>query len=452
MRMWWTIAVLMLVMTIGVWAADNGFPVRIAVMADPHIFPQSLNPSGEAFDRYVSNDRKLLAESEAILQRAVQDILIAEPDLVLIPGDLTKDAELESHLLMVSMLGLFKERGIPVYVVPGNHDVNNPHAFRYAGDQRFRVPTITASDFERIYADFGYNQAIRRDPHSLSYLVQPYPWLWILCIDSAIYEENKILGYPVVGGAIRPQTMEWILEILDQAKVEGIRVMAQLHHGVVAHFDSQPKVFPEFLLEDWEQVATLWADAGLSVVFTGHFHAQDVAMIETVQGNRLFDILTGSLVTFPNPWRMVEIASDFTIRITSYRIEEIDYDTKGMPFQQYSEEMLVQGLLKQTQWLATEFLVRMGTDPVEAAEMAKTMIQMRVMGLSIGEIAVDVLKRVLQGDQRPDLVSGLAAQLLSRSENPVFRDVGQMLMGLVYDDFPPDNHLTLCWNTLEVVD
>ncbi len=429
----------------------GGFPLRIAVMADPHLFPQELNPKGAAFERYVSNDRKLLAESEAILESAIRDILNQKPHMVLIPGDLTKDAERLAHEQMVESLGIFLRHGIPVFVVPGNHDILNPNAFRYEGDSRIRVPTISPEEFSQLYWDFGYGQAIRRDPHSLSYLVEPVPWLWVLCIDSAMYEDNKRLGYPVVAGGIREQTLEWLLEIMAEAKTEGKRVIAQLHHGVVAHFDAQPLAFPEWLIEDWEETATILADAGLSIVFTGHFHAQDVSMLETGQGNRIFDILTGSLVTFPNPWRMVEITEDFLLQITSHRITEIDFDTQGMTFTHYSEEMLVRGLLAQTEWLAVEFFERMGNDSNEARKIAQTFVEMRVAGVGIADIAVNLLKRVLQGDQRPDFLTGLAAQVLVHSEHPVFREVGQLLQGLAYDTFPPDNHLTICWNSLEVI-
>jgi len=445
----WIVALILLSMPISL--IGGGFPLRIAIMADPHLFPQELNPKGAAFERYVSNDRKLLAESEAILESAIRDILKHKPDMVLIPGDLTKDAERIAHERMVEILEIFSRHGIPVFVVPGNHDILNPHAFRYEGDARIRVPTISPEEFSQLYWDFGYGQALQQDPHSLSYLVEPVPWLWVLCIDSAIYEDNKSLGYPVVAGRIRGPTLQWILEIMEEAEKQGKRVIAQLHHGVVAHFEAQPLAFPEWLIEDWEETATILADAGLSIVFTGHFHAQDVSLLETEQGNRIFDILTGSLVTFPNPWRMVEITEDFLVRIASHRITEIDFDTQGMPFAQYSEEMLVRGLLAQTEWLAIEFFERMGNDPEEARKIAQTFVEMRVAGVGIADIAVNLLKRVLQGDQRPDFLTGLAAQVLVHSEHPVFQEVGQLLQGLAYDTFPPDNNLTICWNTREVI-
>jgi hypothetical protein len=96
-----------------------------------------------------------------------------------------------------------------VYVVPGNLDVNNPEAAIYDGDKAFPTPSISASEFSNIYSSYGYNNAIARDPNSLSYVNQLYSELWLLGLDDCKYEDNKDIA--IVACRIKPETMKWIL-------------------------------------------------------------------------------------------------------------------------------------------------------------------------------------------------------------------------------------------------
>ena len=83
----------------------------IIVMSDIHVMaPQLLEGRGAAYDNYLSQDPKLLEYSGEVLEYLVGKTLQHNPDLVIIPGDLTKDGELVSHQLVVSILGLLLQR------------------------------------------------------------------------------------------------------------------------------------------------------------------------------------------------------------------------------------------------------------------------------------------------------------------------------------------------------
>ncbi len=72
--------------------------VKIAILSDIHVMDQSLLvKDGPAFQAYLNQDPKLLEFSSEILEVTVNDIIAKNPDLVLIPGDLTKDGERISH-------------------------------------------------------------------------------------------------------------------------------------------------------------------------------------------------------------------------------------------------------------------------------------------------------------------------------------------------------------------
>ena len=88
---------------------------KLLVISDPHYFDPSLGPSGPAFESYLTHDRKLIAESDAIM-RALVDLVPAEnPQFVLISGDLTKDGELLSHQSVAGYLQRIKAGGRRVF-------------------------------------------------------------------------------------------------------------------------------------------------------------------------------------------------------------------------------------------------------------------------------------------------------------------------------------------------
>ena len=82
----------------------------IIVMSDIHVMaPQLLEKKGTAYENYLNQDPKLLEYSGEVLEYLVEKTLERNPDLVIIPGDLTKDGELLSHQLVVNILGKLRQ-------------------------------------------------------------------------------------------------------------------------------------------------------------------------------------------------------------------------------------------------------------------------------------------------------------------------------------------------------
>ena len=82
----------------------------IIVMSDIHVMaPQLLVNRGTAYENYLNQDPKLLEYSGEVLEYLVGKTLQRNPDLVIIPGDLTKDGELLSHQLVVNILGKLRK-------------------------------------------------------------------------------------------------------------------------------------------------------------------------------------------------------------------------------------------------------------------------------------------------------------------------------------------------------
>lgn len=281
---------------------------RMAILSDVHLMaPQLLRKPGKAFDEYIAQDRKLLRESPELLDSAFAHVTAASPQVVLVTGDLTKDGERVSHEMLVSRyLRPARERGIRVFVIPGNHDVNNPHARAYDGDSNERTATVSAAEFARIYHDFGYGEAIARDAASLSYAVQLDSRTRLIAVDACRYEDNDFeKDVCVTGGRIKSETMEFVRRQAEEAHRMGQDVLMAMHHGVVSHFDWQDRVMGEYLVDNWKSCAKEIAGMGIKVCFTGHFHAQDIS-----ERDGLYDIETGSTVSYPHPYRFVDIDTE----------------------------------------------------------------------------------------------------------------------------------------------
>jgi len=316
---------------------------KIAVLSDIHVMDHSLLVNdGSAFQAYLKKDRKLLAESYDIFTEAISELITAKPDLVLISGDLTKDGELVSHNTVAGLLTTLSNAGIKVRVICGNHDISNPFAVSYNGANTTPVPTITPAGFKSIYSNFGYSDAVYTDPVSLSYITEPLPNLWIFCIDDCEYYGNNDTT-DVVAGTIRPQTMSWIMTHLAEAKQKGKTIIGMEHHGVVEHFTGQSLYFWEYVLQHWQTTSDSLMNAGLNVILTGHFHANDITK-KTTGSKFLFDIETGSTVTYPCPYRMITYYKDSAFSITTNFITKCNYNTNGIPFTTWAQNHLESGM------------------------------------------------------------------------------------------------------------
>lgn len=344
MKKWYRITLLLAGLVVkSIAAAELNEPMKICVISDPHLYDSSLGTSGSAFEAYLTQDRKMLAESEAILKAALGLIQQQKPNILLIPGDLTKDGEKLNHEKMVQYLTDLEKTGVAVYVVPGNHDIMNPDAVKFEGANVLPVPSITAEEFATLYADFGYHEAVARDTHSLSYVTEPISGIWLFGIDACQYKNNAGTS-PVTSGSLSSETMAWLLSKLQEARQNGKVAIGILHHGLLEHFLGQKSFFSEYVLDDYQTVSQQLAQAGLQLVFTGHFHAQDITMRSWPDGSMLYDVETGSLLSYPVPVRTVVLQPDLSAQFTSENVQSIDYNLNGKAFPQYAMEFLTAGV------------------------------------------------------------------------------------------------------------
>jgi 3',5'-cyclic AMP phosphodiesterase CpdA len=262
-----------------------------------------------------------------------------KPDILLIPGDMTKDGELANHQIVAGLLNELAAMDVKIFVVPGNHDINNSDALDFSTSPPSLATHTSVDDFTSVYGDFGYDDAIYKDENSLSYICAVNKKLWILGIDACRYEDNEPGESPITGGRIKEETMTWIEDKMNEARENRIEVLALMHHGTLQHYYQQEATDPGYLVADWPERAGRLMNAGVKLVFTGHYHANDISQLAAGK-NTFSDIETGSLVTAPIPYRIMTMDDNF-IKIESRRITNIDYPfPAGLNFVSYSKVFL----------------------------------------------------------------------------------------------------------------
>lgn len=301
---------------------------RIVVLSDTHtLAPTLIKRDGKALQRAESSDFKLVRQSAEVLTSLTDSIKALHPALVLITGDLTYNGELASHQFVASRLNDLTQAGIACLVIPGNHDCNNPYAATFDGDATTPAATISREQFAQIYAMAGYGSKSRRDTASLSYVCEPIEGLVVIGIDSNRDEENKLtsrgdstnLYYNA--GRVKPQTLAWVKQQANEAHRQGKRVIAMMHHHLVEHFDKESALTPNYIVASHDSVAAALMDCGTAAVLTGHFHATDAARAYSPLGNdSIFDIATGSAVTYPNYWRLLTLTSGGQLHIATRQL------------------------------------------------------------------------------------------------------------------------------------
>lgn len=302
------------------WSLCSQEPLKIAVISDTHYLSSKLALPGSALDKYEATTGRVINDLHAVLHKVIFDLQSYNPDILLIPGDITNHGERESHIDFVNIMKPLANNGTRIFVIPGNHDVNVPNSKKYEGDSSYPISSISAQEFAQLYAPYGYGDAVKRDASSLSYLAVINDSTWLLSIDSNRYEEYKTSS--ISGGRILPETMKWSLEILKEAASKDVLVMGMMHHGLVEHMPYQSVFFSDYLINDWKSNAQILADNGLKIIFTGHFHSNDITLLTSFKGNTIHDIETGSLSGYPFPYRLMTLQNK-VLSIESKFVETI---------------------------------------------------------------------------------------------------------------------------------
>lgn len=363
--------------SVSVVVADN---IKIAVITDIHFLSKNIAIPGTALTTYENSTGRNVDDLHTVLELVLDDLIKEEIDVLLITGDITNHGELQSHIDFIEKLKPLKESGIRIYVTPGNHDVNIPNSKGYEGDESILVASITDDEFLKLYDSYGYRGSFNKDTASLSYVAEINKDIWVLSIDANRFDENR--SSSITGGRIRNETMLWALQILHEAQQKGVRVLGMMHHGLVEHMPFQSEFFSEYLIEDWKSKADSLADAGLNIIFTGHFHSNDITLHTSPSGNVIYDVETASLSQYPFAYRIMNL-NDSTLSIESRFI-------KSTPTNSNLEEEYRNKLQAMTERVAENRLNNLGVPmPPHLKAIVKDMIVKLYIAHVKGDEVVD---------------------------------------------------------------
>ena len=330
--------------------------VNFIILSDLHYFAEdSQGPTEE--DKAEFNEMMLMNNATSGLAPEILDAALANVtamalqgkiDFLLVPGDLTRNAEKAAHQELVQKFKAFElATGIPIYVINGNHDINNNRAAIYDGENLLNVKKnpemrsqldTTPEEFEALYRDFGYSseggyysrykQIAGNSEGSLSYAIDLPNDYRLIAIDSQLYSADNTdsgLNEQETAGHMSDALLEWALNECEQAKKDGKTIIGFTHTNTVPHFDTEVDLFENFVFRDWEKAADALADAGMHYTVSGHVHMQDVATYVSDNGEEITDITGASILSYPNLFRSVTMstASNGDIDCT-YETHDID--------------------------------------------------------------------------------------------------------------------------------
>ena len=207
----------------------------------------------------------------------------------------------------------------PVYVIPGNHD--------YGVDCETNL-----DDFIRVYADFGYNEALTTLEGTGSYTVDLNDNYRLIALDSCDPTKSTEDG-------MSAEKLDWVHEQADQAKADGKYPILMMHHNLLDHLPLQRILSRNFIVRFHYTTATLFADWGIKLVFSGHEHCSDAATYTSPSGNVIYDFATTSLTMYPLQYRYFTVTDD-EIKYEARTVDSIDTDALTATTSGFSQEQI----------------------------------------------------------------------------------------------------------------
>ncbi|MBR3766651.1 MAG: metallophosphoesterase [Clostridia bacterium] len=242
---------------------------------------------------------------------------------VLIPGDLADNGRtvFQEHYDVAEKFAAFEaETGKDIFVIPGNHDVG-------AAETDFRI-----ENFKEVYAEFGYNDALYVDSANGSYTANLGDKYRLIALDSCDPTVSTEDGMTL-------QKIMWVINEADKAKVEGRYPILMMHHNLLDHLPVQRILSRNFIVRFHYTTATLFADHGIQIVFSGHEHCSDVTSYTTPLGNKIYDFANTALSMYPLQYKVFYLNEE-EITYETRTVDEIDTSALTAAVKGYTEDQI----------------------------------------------------------------------------------------------------------------
>jgi len=291
---------------------------QLMVVSDLHYMAPSLYEGSELFIRALrAGDGKLSQQGEALMDALALEVARIAPDALIITGDLSFNGERASHEALAARLAAIEAGGTPVWVIPGNHDINSPTPRGFRGDGWYAVESVDEAAFAGLYADFLLPPT---EGANLSYVAEVSDGLWVAMTDVSFYRDMaQTFGLFTAGHA------RWLESAMERAAASGAELVTATHHSLLPHTDFSRD---SFLMFGHEQMLSLALERGLRLNLSGHLHAQHIAR----QGG-LADAALGAFCLWPHRYALVTLEDGGGL---SYEAKALDADLLPEGFQDMS--------------------------------------------------------------------------------------------------------------------
>ncbi|WP_035658723.1 metallophosphoesterase family protein [Flavobacterium seoulense] len=205
----------------------------------------------------------------------------------------------------------------------------------------FEKAVAQASIDKRNYNIPPYNTIVP----DLSYLVETQNNVWLLAIDGNVYvpkeavKENpkNPLNYngPGVGYNTvlthKKHLISWARKVVEEAKKKGKTLIAFSHYPMVEFNDDASEMMKQLFGEDKmqlhrvpsEEVAQIFANAGVQLHFAGHMHINDTGVRKYDNGKGLFNIQIPSLAAYIPGYKILTIKNKNKVEINTVIIDSV---------------------------------------------------------------------------------------------------------------------------------
>ena len=191
-------------------------------------------------------------------------------DVLLLLGDITNQGKLSQHEALIAKLRNAQNSSMAVYVLPGNHDIGEVDPARFA----------------TLYADFGYGEALSRDPASLSYCALLGNQL-LLMLDTGGYSGTRNAAL------LTDATLQWMEAQLSLAREQGWQVIAAGHYPLCTEHSTA--------FEGKDDALRLLRAYGVQLYLCGHLHKRCV----TVQDG-LTELVVDQTIFYPCSYAVLQ--------------------------------------------------------------------------------------------------------------------------------------------------
>ncbi|MDP5202096.1 metallophosphoesterase [Flavobacterium sp. DG2-3] len=178
----------------------------------------------------------------------------------------------------------------------------------------------------------------------VSYVVEPIDGLWLMAIDGNVYIPKKTDSDPKDSKSYseastgynnvlsnKKHLIKWVETISAEAKKRGKTLVAFSHFPMIDFNDDASAEIKELLGPNkWqlnrvpvEEVAQVFADAGLKIHFGGHMHINDTGVRTSPKGNTLVNVQTPSLAAYIPAYKLLTLKKDKVVDIQTITIDNV---------------------------------------------------------------------------------------------------------------------------------